>query len=177
MTLTCLLRTVLSNKFYPFDPLGFKHNPNEYTLVGISFKHHSLFLDTLRNNMYILQAGQLQKSRNYEELFDEKLGSNINKEEAEIMVKIALLCTNGSPSIRPIMSEVVSMLEGRTCVPEIDPEAGGYTDDLRSKAMRDFREDKYKKNSRSQHSTSAQTDPLFSVSSYDYSEIEPVETR
>ncbi|KAM0065156.1 putative protein kinase RLK-Pelle-DLSV family [Helianthus debilis subsp. tardiflorus] len=122
-------------------------------------------------------ACQLQKSRNYEELFDEKLGSDINIEEAEIMVKIALLCTNGSPSIRPIMSEVVSMLEGRTCVPEIDPEAGGYTDDLRFKAMRDFREDKYKKNSRSQHSTSAQTDPLFSVSSYDHSEIEPVETR
>ncbi|KAI7758000.1 hypothetical protein M8C21_018721 [Ambrosia artemisiifolia] len=122
-------------------------------------------------------ACQLQKSQNYEELFDEKLGSNINKEEAEIVVKIALLCTNGSPSIRPIMSEVVSMLEGQTCVPEIDPEAGGYTDDLRFKAMRDFREEKYKKTSRSQNSTSVQTDPLFSLSSYDHSEIEPVETR
>ncbi|KAK1426484.1 hypothetical protein QVD17_15158 [Tagetes erecta] len=122
-------------------------------------------------------ACRLQKSRNYEELFDERLGSNINKEEAEIMVKVALLCTNGSPSIRPIMSEVVSMLEGKTCVPEIDPEAGGYTDDLRFKAMRDFREDKYSKNSQTQYSTSVHTDPLFSVSSYDHSEIEPVDTR
>ncbi|KAK9068831.1 hypothetical protein SSX86_012947 [Deinandra increscens subsp. villosa] len=123
-------------------------------------------------------ACQMQRSENYEELFDEKLESEINKEEAEIMVKVALLCTNGSPSIRPIMSEVVSMLEGRTCIPEIDPEAGGYTDDLRFKAMRDFREDKYKKNSSQTHySTSVHTDPLFSVSSYDHSEIEPVDTR
>ncbi|KAI3676598.1 hypothetical protein L1987_86209 [Smallanthus sonchifolius] len=122
-------------------------------------------------------ACQLQKSNNYEELFDEKLGSEINKEEAEIMVKVALLCTNGSPTIRPIMSEVVSMLEGQTCVPDIDPEAGGYTDDLRFKAMRDFREDKYNKNSQTQHSTSVNTDPLFSMSSYDHSEIEQVETR
>lgn len=57
-------------------------------------------------------------------------------------MKVAILCTNGSPSIRPMMSEVVSMLEGRTCVPEIIPEASGYTEDLRFKAMRDFREDK-----------------------------------
>ncbi|KAI3676597.1 hypothetical protein L1987_86208 [Smallanthus sonchifolius] len=122
-------------------------------------------------------ACQLQKSKNYEELFDEKLGSEINKEEAEIMVKVALLCTNGSPTIRPIMSEVVSMLESRICVPEIDPEAAGYTDDLRFKAMRDFREDKYKKNSQTQYSTSVHTDPFFSMSSYDHSEIEQVETR
>ncbi|KAI3742834.1 hypothetical protein L1987_60530 [Smallanthus sonchifolius] len=122
-------------------------------------------------------ACQLQKSKNYEELFDEKLGSEINKEEAEIMVKVALLCTNGSTTIRPIMSEVVSMLESRTCVPEIDPEAGGYTEDLRFKAMRDFREDKYKKNSQTTSSTSVHTDPFFSTSSYDHPEIEQVETR
>ncbi|XP_076932830.1 putative leucine-rich repeat receptor-like serine/threonine-protein kinase At3g14840 [Bidens hawaiensis] len=122
-------------------------------------------------------ACQLQKSKNYNELFDEKLGSNINKEEAEIMVKVALLCTNGSPSIRPIMSEVVSMLEGRICVPDIDPEAGGYTDDLRFKAMRDLREVKDHKNSQSQCSTLIQTDPMLSFSYYDHSEIEPVETR
>ncbi|KAD3336834.1 hypothetical protein E3N88_32353 [Mikania micrantha] len=122
-------------------------------------------------------ACQLQKSKNYEELFDEKLGSKIDKEEAMIMVKVALLCTNGSPSIRPQMSEIVSMLEGRTCVPDIDPEASGYTDDLRFKAMRDFREDKYNnKNSQTHHANSVHTDTL-SLSSCDHSEMEPIDTR
>ncbi|KAL8260179.1 hypothetical protein R6Q59_028132 [Mikania micrantha] len=122
-------------------------------------------------------ACQLQKSKNYEELFDEKLGSKIDKEEAMIMVKVALLCTNGSPSIRPQMSEIVSMLEGRTCVPDIDPEASGYTDDLRFKAMRDFREDKYNnKNSQTHHANSVHTD-TFSLSSCDHSEMEPIDTR
>nr|XP_043609570.1 probable LRR receptor-like serine/threonine-protein kinase RFK1 [Erigeron canadensis] len=121
-------------------------------------------------------ACQLQNSKNYKELFDEKLGSQINKEEAEIVVKVALLCTNGSPSIRPIMSEVVSMLEGQTCIPELDPETSGYSEDLRFKAMRDFREGKYTQ-TQSQYSSTVQTDPAFSVSSYDHSEVDPVISR
>ena len=86
-----------------------------------------------------MQACRLETSKRYEELFDEKLESTINKQEAETVVKVALLCTNGSPSVRPTMSEVVNMLEGKTCVPEIVPEGNGSTLDLRFKAMRDFR--------------------------------------
>ncbi|KAJ9567066.1 hypothetical protein OSB04_003032 [Centaurea solstitialis] len=122
-------------------------------------------------------ACQLGRSKNYEELFDERLGSKINKEEAETMVKVAILCTNGSPSIRPMMSEVVNMLEGRTYVPEIIPEASDYTEDLRFKAIRDFREDKFAQSSKTHDSTTIQTDPLFSMSSYDRSDIETIDTR
>jgi len=43
------------------------------------------------------------------EIVDPKLQSEFNKEEAERMIKAALLCTNASPSLRPAMSEVVSM--------------------------------------------------------------------
>jgi hypothetical protein len=46
------------------------------------------------------------------ELVDPKLGSEFNKEEAIRMIKVALLCTNPSPALRPTMSAVVSMLEG-----------------------------------------------------------------
>lgn len=137
----------------------------------------SVFSDTLRNKINFLQACQLQKSKNYEELFDEKLGLKINKEEAEIMVKVALLCTNGSPSVRPIMSQVVSMLKGRTCVPDIVLEKSGYMEDLRFKEMRDFRENKYTQSSQSHYSSTIQTDPLYSVSSYDHSKIWSVDTR
>ncbi|KAL9455847.1 hypothetical protein AB3S75_005136 [Citrus x aurantiifolia] len=49
------------------------------------------------------------------------------------MIKVALLCTNASPSLRPTMSEVVSMLEGSSNIPDVIPEAETY---LKFKAMR-----------------------------------------
>ncbi|XP_062093311.1 probable LRR receptor-like serine/threonine-protein kinase At1g07650 [Humulus lupulus] len=58
----------------------------------------------------------LQGSGNLMELVDPKLGSKFRKEEAKRMIEVALLCTNSSPSLRPTMSMVVSMLEGQTLV-------------------------------------------------------------
>ncbi|XP_019198408.1 PREDICTED: probable leucine-rich repeat receptor-like serine/threonine-protein kinase At3g14840 isoform X2 [Ipomoea nil] len=56
-------------------------------------------------------ALDLQKKGNLMELIDPKLGSDFDKEEALRMIKVALLCTNPSPVLRPSMSAVVSMLE------------------------------------------------------------------
>ncbi|KAI4371787.1 hypothetical protein MLD38_010096 [Melastoma candidum] len=83
-------------------------------------------------------ACHLHESGNLDELIDEKLKPELNKEEAEVVVKVALLCTNASSSLRPTMSEVVSMFEGKTDVPEVIPETSNYRDDLRFKAIRDF---------------------------------------
>ncbi|XP_024987335.1 probable LRR receptor-like serine/threonine-protein kinase At1g07650 [Cynara cardunculus var. scolymus] len=52
------------------------------------------------------------------DLVDPRLGSDFNKKEAVGMIKIALLCTNQSPDLRPSMSEVVNMLEGCTKIRE-----------------------------------------------------------
>ncbi|XP_052177422.1 probable leucine-rich repeat receptor-like serine/threonine-protein kinase At3g14840 [Diospyros lotus] len=52
------------------------------------------------------------------ELVDPKLGSAFNRDEAMVMINVALLCTNATASVRPAMSSVVSMLEGRTVVKE-----------------------------------------------------------
>ncbi|KAL4586027.1 hypothetical protein LXL04_010657 [Taraxacum kok-saghyz] len=52
------------------------------------------------------------------DLVDPRLGSEFNKKEAVRMIKIALLCTNKSPTLRPTMSEVVNMLEGRIKIKE-----------------------------------------------------------
>ncbi|XP_059436366.1 uncharacterized protein LOC132169331 [Corylus avellana] len=82
-------------------------------------------------------ACQLQQNGSLMELIDEKLGSEFNKEEAERMIKVAFLCTDASPSIRPTMAEVVSMLEGTSTIPEMIPEASSYSKDLRFKAIRD----------------------------------------
>lgn len=43
---------------------------------------------------------------------DHNLGQDYDKEEVEMVIQIALLCTQASPEDRPSMSEVVRMLEG-----------------------------------------------------------------
>ncbi|KAJ0597544.1 putative protein kinase RLK-Pelle-DLSV family [Helianthus annuus] len=127
-------------------------------------------------------ACRLETSKQYKELFDERLESTINNEEAETVVKVALLCTNGSPSMRPTMSEVVNMLDGKTCVPEIVPQPSGYSEDLRFKAMRDFRREMKGQGSynggQTQISHTIRTDTNYSLtSSSDVFEIQSVDTR
>ncbi|KAI9198232.1 hypothetical protein LWI28_012102 [Acer negundo] len=86
-----------------------------------------------------LLACHLQQNGKLMELVDPKLKSEFKEEEAERMIKVSLLCTSGSPSLRPTMSEVVGMLEGTTNIPEVIPESGSYSQQLRFKAIRDQR--------------------------------------
>ena len=122
----------------------------------------------------ILQACHLQQAGNLMKLIDESLGSEVK--EAEILVKVALLCTNASPSLRPTMSEVVSMLEGRTTVPDMIPEPSTYSDDLRFKAMRDLRPQRDSHSlsrSQTQNSTTVHTFCSSTTSGHDIFEINP----
>ncbi|KAF7847040.1 hypothetical protein BT93_L3418 [Corymbia citriodora subsp. variegata] len=56
----------------------------------------------------------LQEQGNVLELVDPCLGSDYSEEEAMRILNLALLCTNPSPTLRPPMSSVVSMLEGNS---------------------------------------------------------------
>ncbi|KAF2304817.1 hypothetical protein GH714_038055 [Hevea brasiliensis] len=58
------------------------------------------------------------------------IGVQVQKEEIVRMAKVALLCANSSPALRPTMSEVVSMLEGRTAVHEVVVGPSMYGDGL-----------------------------------------------
>ncbi|XP_031120635.1 probable leucine-rich repeat receptor-like serine/threonine-protein kinase At3g14840 [Ipomoea triloba] len=78
-------------------------------------------------------ALDLRQRGNLMDLIDPRLGSDLDKEEALRMIKVALLCTNPSPILRPSMSAVVSMLEGHGDILE-------YKSDLHEfnfEAMRD----------------------------------------
>ncbi|KAJ9671369.1 hypothetical protein PVL29_025188 [Vitis rotundifolia] len=67
--------------------------------------------------VYLLDwAYVLHEQGNLLELVDPSLGSKYSKEEAQRMLNLALLCANPSPTLRPSMSSVVSMLEGKTAV-------------------------------------------------------------
>jgi hypothetical protein len=124
----------------------------------------------------MLQACHLQQSGNFTKLIDERLESEVNPKEAEIMVKVALLCTNASSSLRPPMSEVVSMLEGRMTVPEVIPEPTTYSEDLRFKAMRELyrqRQEHSSSGSQIQNSTTVHTFYSSSTFGHDFCEIKP----
>ncbi|XP_076892032.1 putative LRR receptor-like serine/threonine-protein kinase At1g29720 isoform X2 [Bidens hawaiensis] len=144
----------------------------------VSGKNNNSYVPTNDCICLLDWACRLETSKQYSELFDEQLES-INKEEAETVVKVALLCTNGSSSMRPTMSEVVNMLEGKTCVPEIVPEGTGNSEDLRFKAMRDFRRETKGEGSQlvgqTQNSNTNRTGS--SISSDDAFEIRSVDTR
>lgn len=111
--------------------------------------------------MFLLQACHIQQSGKFRELVDENLGSEVDQKQAETMIKVALLCTSASALLRPTMSEVVSMLEERTAVPEVIPEQNTYSGgDLRFKAMRDLhkqRKDQSSSVSQTQNSTGGHT--------------------
>ncbi|KAL1537955.1 putative leucine-rich repeat receptor-like serine/threonine-protein kinase [Salvia divinorum] len=66
---------------------------------------------------YLLDwVNTLKKSGNLIELVDSRLGSDFNREEAMTAINVGLHCTNVEAAERPIMSTVVSMLEGTTGV-------------------------------------------------------------
>ncbi|KAM1561833.1 hypothetical protein EV1_004743 [Malus domestica] len=79
----------------------------------------------------------LQQRGDLMELVDPMLGSEFNEQEAMRMIKVALLCTNRSPTLRPTMSAVVSMLEGRAIVRELlNVNSSIYSDEVRFKSLR-----------------------------------------
>ncbi|KAK1424852.1 hypothetical protein QVD17_20191 [Tagetes erecta] len=70
------------------------------------------------------------------DLVDPRLGLDFNKKEALRMIEIALLCINKSPDLRPTMSEVVIMLEGRIKIKEPDISLTTSDDELRLQAIK-----------------------------------------
>ncbi|XP_060195249.1 uncharacterized protein LOC132624497 [Lycium barbarum] len=111
-------------------------------LETVSGKNNNNYMPSDNSICLLDWACHLQQSGSIDELIDQRLGSDINKQEVEKIVKVALLCTSATPSLRPIMSEAVAMLEGRIAIPEEIPEASIYSNDLRFKAMKDFHQER-----------------------------------
>ena len=70
------------------------------------------------------------------ELVDPNLGSEFNEKQAERMIKVAILCTNASPKLRPTMSAVIRMLEGEDKIPEVVSDPSIYGKDMRTSPFR-----------------------------------------
>ncbi|KNA24886.1 hypothetical protein SOVF_011580 [Spinacia oleracea] len=92
--------------------------------------------------VYLLDwAYVLQEQGNLLELVDPTLESSYPKDEALRLLNIALLCTNPSPSLRPAMSSVTSMIEGQTPIQAPIVKRSGANDDLRFKAFERLSQD------------------------------------
>ncbi|OIW11601.1 hypothetical protein TanjilG_15295 [Lupinus angustifolius] len=86
----------------------------------VSGKRNTIHRSKEEEVFYLVDWALLLKEKgNLMELLDQRLGSDFNEEEARVMIKVALLCTNMTSSLRPTMSSVLSMLEGGTTVPEL----------------------------------------------------------
>lgn len=88
-----------------------------------------------------LKAYVLQEQGTLLELVDPSLGSNYSKEEALNMLQIGLLCTNPSPTLRPAMSSVVSMLEGKLPIQATLIKRTTVTEEMRFKAFERLTQD------------------------------------
>ena len=73
------------------------------------------------------------------ELVDPRLGSDFKKEEVMVMINVGILCTNVTSTVRPAMSLVVSMLEGKSSVHEMPVlSSSSSSDKLLSKEIRNM---------------------------------------
>lgn len=86
--------------------------------------------------VYLLDwAYVLQEQGNLLELVDPCLGSNYSKKEVMRMINLSLVCTNPSPTLRPSMSSVVSMLEGKLPVQAPIVKRSTSDDEMRFKSF------------------------------------------
>lgn len=73
----------------------------------------SLFFLIVLSYIYLLmKVKKLEREKRLDAIVDRNLNKNYNIQEVEMMIQVALLCTQASPEDRPPMSEVVRMLEG-----------------------------------------------------------------
>lgn len=90
------------------------------------------------DRFYLLDWARFLKERgNLMDLVDQRLGSHFDKEEVLTLIKVALMCTNTTAALRPPMSSVVSMLEGKVAVPVLDSEGAVLTEE-KIEAMRKY---------------------------------------
>lgn len=60
----------------------------------------------------LMKVKKLEREKRLDAIVDCNLNKNYDAQELEMMIQVALLCTQASPEDRPTMSEVVRMLEG-----------------------------------------------------------------
>ncbi|KAH9723414.1 putative leucine-rich repeat receptor-like serine/threonine-protein kinase [Citrus sinensis] len=95
---------------------------------------------TKEDMFYLLDwALVLKEQGKLMELVDTNPGSNFDKEQVMVMINVALLCANASPTIRPSMSSVLRMLEcGVDVLDLVSDSSVSDIDETKAEAMRKY---------------------------------------
>ncbi|KAL2524289.1 putative LRR receptor-like serine/threonine-protein kinase RFK1 [Abeliophyllum distichum] len=109
----------------------------------VSGKSNNNYMPSSNFTCLLDLACHLKETNNIDELLDKRLGSQVNPEEVEKMVKVAVLCTNATSSVRPTMSEVVQMLEGQMAIPDVPLEGN----DVRFKTIKGLNQERQNRSS------------------------------
>ncbi|XP_031266036.1 probable leucine-rich repeat receptor-like serine/threonine-protein kinase At3g14840 isoform X1 [Pistacia vera] len=125
--------------------------------------------------IYLLDWVHLLKEKGHlMDLIDPRLGSDFDKEEVMVMINVALLCTNASSAIRPTMSSVVSMLEGKAVVPDSIPDSSISIDETKFEAMRNYYQGGREQSNNGNQSCSMSADGLWTGSSTSAADLYPL---
>ncbi|KAJ4726502.1 putative Kinase [Melia azedarach] len=125
---------------------------------------------------YLLDwAHDLKEKGNLIDLVDQNLGSDFDKEQVMVMINVALLCSDVSPTVRPSMSSVVSMLEGRAEVEDFIPDSSvSNIDETKSEAMRRYYQSTIEQSVSGNQTQSMSIDGPFTGSSTSAADLYPV---
>ncbi|PQP93329.1 putative leucine-rich repeat receptor-like serine/threonine-protein kinase [Prunus yedoensis var. nudiflora] len=124
-------------------------------------------------SFYLLDWAQLLKGQgNLLDLVDPRLGSDFNKEEMMLTINVALLCCNVTSTVRPTMSSVVSMLEGRAAVQELVSDPNASSNEI--EAMRKHFQSSFGRNTGESQTQTASTEGPWTGSSTSAHDLYPV---
>ncbi|CAL5393830.1 unnamed protein product [Camellia sinensis] len=89
-----------------------------------------------QDSFYLLDwALELKEKGKLMELVDPKLGPDFIEKEVIVMINVALLSTNVTPTVRPTMSLVVNMLDGKTVIKELVSDSTVFSHKITLKGM------------------------------------------
>ncbi|XP_056855890.1 probable LRR receptor-like serine/threonine-protein kinase At1g29720 isoform X2 [Raphanus sativus] len=103
----------------------------------VSGKNNTKHKGSVEHVSLINWALTLQQSGDIMDIVDPVLEGDFNSKEVVRMIKVSLVCTHSSPSLRPTMSEAVQMLEGEIEVTQVMSDHGLYGHNWSISKMRD----------------------------------------
>ncbi|KAJ4981443.1 hypothetical protein NE237_032280 [Protea cynaroides] len=130
----------MAPEYAQWGRLSYKADVYSFGVVAlevVSGKNNGYFMPKNDCMCLVDWAVALQQKGSLMDMVDPNLGFEFNDEEAERMIKVGILCTNASPTLRPTMSAVVSMLEGQRVVQDISDDSDPSISMLRSTSITD----------------------------------------
>ncbi|XP_047166448.1 probable leucine-rich repeat receptor-like serine/threonine-protein kinase At3g14840 [Vigna umbellata] len=125
--------------------------------------------------LHLLDWARLLKEKgNLMELIDGRLGSNFNEKEVMMMIKVGLLCTNATANLRPTMSSVLSMLEGKAVIPEFILDSSEIMDEKKQEVIRQYYSQMEETDSSETHGNSSSKDGPWTASSSSAADLYPL---